>query len=169
EVASKNIGRQAGVIVASALLVDYVMTVAVSVSSGGDNIISAIPSLPAPRVQLALAFVVLLAAMNLRGVREAGTAFALPTYAFAFGVGIMIVTGIFRAVVGNPPVAESANYHIIPQPGYANMGTLALIFFALRAFSSGCTALTGVEAIANGVPAFRKPKAINARITLLMM
>jgi amino acid transporter len=169
EVASKNIGRQAGVIVASALLVDYVMTVAVSVSSGVDNIISAVPSLHNSRVQLALAFVVLLAAANLRGVREAGTAFALPTYAFAFGMGIMIITGLIRVAFGNPPVAESASYHIIPQPGYANMGTLALIFFALRAFSSGCTALTGVEAIANGVPAFRKPKAINARITLLMM
>ena len=87
EVASKNIGRQAGVIVASALLVDYVMTVAVSVSSGVDNIISAFPSLHDHRVQLALGFVVLLTAANLRGVREAGTAFALPTYAFVFGVG----------------------------------------------------------------------------------
>ncbi len=169
EVATKNIGRQAGVVVASALLVDYVMTVAVSVSSGVDNIISAIPSLHSHRVEMALLFVALLTAANLRGVREAGTAFAIPTYAFAVGVGIMILTGVFRTIVGDAPVAESAKYHIDAHAGYGNMGALALIFFALRAFSSGCTALTGVEAIANGVPAFKKPKADNARKTLVMM
>ncbi|MGI8880019.1 MAG: APC family permease [Jatrophihabitans sp.] len=169
EVATKNISRQAGVVVASALLVDYVMTVAVSVSSGVDNIISAAPALHAHRVEMALFFVALLTAANLRGVREAGTAFAIPTYAFAVGVGIMILTGLFRAIVGDAPVAESAKYHIHATHGYGNLGALALIFLALRAFSSGCTALTGVEAIANGVPSFRKPKASNARKTLLMM
>ena len=169
EVATKNLGRPAGVIVASALLVDYVMTVAVSISSGVDNIISAVPSLHPHRVLMALVFLTVLAAINLRGVKEAGSAFAVPTYAFAFGVGVMIVTGIVRAVVGHPPVAESAKYHVAAQHGYTAMGALALIFFALRAFSSGCTALTGVEAIANGVPAFKKPKAKNAQKTLLMM
>ncbi|MDT4918972.1 MAG: hypothetical protein QOH89_3672 [Pseudonocardiales bacterium] len=169
EVASKNIGAPAGVIVASALLVDYVMTVAVSVSSGVDNIISAVPSLSSHRVEMALVFVVVLAAVNLRGVREAGLAFAAPTYLFATGVFIMIGTGLFRALAGDAPRAESASYHIETQHGYGSLGFLALLFFTLRAFSSGCTALTGVEAIANGVPAFRPPKARNAQLTLVAM
>jgi amino acid transporter len=169
EVASKNIGRPAGVVVASALLVDYVMTVAVSVSSGVDNIISAVPSLADRRVLLALAFVVLLAAVNLRGLREAGLAFAAPTYLFATGVFILIITGLLRTFFGHRPVAESASLHLETQHGYGSLGFFALTFFTLRAFSSGCTALTGVEAIANGVPAFRPPKARNAQITLFAM
>jgi amino acid transporter len=169
EVASKNIGRSAGVVVASALLVDYVMTVAVSVSSGVDNIISAVPSLHPHRVLLALVFVALLAAINLRGVREAGLAFAVPTYLFTTGVFVMIATGLFRAAVGTAPVAESAHYGVKVTPGYGSLGALALIFLTLRAFSSGCTALTGVEAIANGVPAFKPPKAQNAQKTLVIM
>ncbi len=169
EVASKNIGRAAGVVVASALLVDYVMTVAVSVSSGVDNIISAVPSLHHLRVWMAVVFVVLLAAVNLRGLREAGLAFAAPTYLFATGVFIMIATGLFRTIVGDAPVSESAQYHVVAHHGYGQLGFLALMFFTLRAFSSGCTALTGVEAIANGVPAFKPPKARNAQLTLLLM
>ena len=169
EVASKNIGRSAGVIVASALLVDYVMTVAVSVSSGVDNIISAFPSLNSKRVLMALVFVAVLAAVNLRGIREAGLAFAAPTYLFMTGVFLMIGTGLVRLVVGSRPVAESAHYGIHAQPGYGSPGVLVLGFLVLRAFSSGCTALTGVEAIANGVPAFQPPKAKNAQKTLLMM
>ena len=108
---------------------------------------------------MAVAFVAVLAAVNLRGIREAGLAFAAPTYLFATGVGIMILTGLFRTVFGNAPVAESAKYHVEVQHGYGSLSFLALMFFALRAFSSGCTALTGVEAIANGVPAFKPPKA----------
>jgi amino acid transporter len=169
EVATKNIGAPAGVIVASALLVDYVMTVAVSVSSGVDNIISAVPSLHHDRVLMAVSFVVLLAAVNLRGIREAGLTFAAPTYLFAAGVGIMIITGLIRTAVGNAPVSESAHYHVEVQHGYGSLGFLALTFFTLRAFSSGCTALTGVEAIANGVPAFKEPKARNAQLTLVAM
>ncbi|HEY7010383.1 MAG TPA: APC family permease [Jatrophihabitantaceae bacterium] len=169
EVATKNIGKAAGVTVASALLVDYVMTVAVSVSSGVDNIISAVPSLHHARVLMAVGFVILLTAVNLRGLREAGLAFAAPTYLFATGVFIMIATGIFRIIMGNPPVAESAKYGIQPHSGYTTLGFFALVFFALRAFSSGCTALTGVEAIANGVPAFKEPKAKNAQVTLVAM
>lgn len=169
EVASKNIGQAAGVIVASALLVDYVMTVAVSVSSGVDNVISAVPSLADHRVLMALVFVALLAAVNLRGLKEAGLAFAAPTYLFAGGVFLMIGTGLFRTIVGDAPVAESAHHQIEAQPGYGSLGFLALMFFTLRAFSSGCTALTGVEAIANGVPAFRPPKARNAQLTLVAM
>ncbi len=169
EVASKNIGRAAGVVVASALLVDYVMTVAVSVSSGVDNIISALPSLHHARVWMAVGFVIVLTAVNLRGLREAGLAFAAPTYLFAAGVFIMIATGLFRVIAGDAPVAESAHFHVQPHSGYGNLSFLALMFFALRAFSSGCTALTGVEAIANGVPAFKPPKARNAQVTLLLM
>jgi amino acid transporter len=169
EVASKNIGSAAGVVVASALLVDYVMTVSVSVSSGVDNVISAVPSLHPHRVILALVFLVILAAVNLRGLKEAGSAFAAPTYLFAAGVYIMIITGLFRAAVGDAPVAETAKYGIKVQHGYGSLGVLALGFLVLRASSSGCTALTGVEAIANGVPAFKPPKARNAQKTLLMM
>ena len=169
EVATKNIGRSAGVVVASALLVDYVMTVAVSVSSGVDNIISAAPSLHAHRVEMALAFVVVLAAVNLRGLREAGLTFAAPTYLFAAGVFIMVGTGLIRVAVGKAPVAESAKYGVHTTSGYGSLGFFALMFFTLRAFSSGCTALTGVEAIANGVPSFREPKAANAQKTLLAM
>ena len=118
---------------------------------------------------LALGFVVVLAAVNLRGLREAGLAFAAPTYLFATGVFIMIITGFIRVAVGNPPVAESAQYQIEAQPGFQSLSFLALTFFALRAFSSGCTALTGVEAIANGVPAFKPPKSRNAQKTLVLM
>jgi amino acid transporter len=169
EVATKNIGKPAGVIVASALLVDYVMTVAVSVSSGVDNIISAAPSLHHHRVQLALIFVALLAAVNLRGLREAGMAFAAPTYLFATGVFIMLGTGLLRVIAGDAPVSESAKYGIVEHQGYGSLSFLAMLFFTLRAFSSGCTALTGVEAIANGVPAFKPPKAKNAQLTLVAM
>jgi amino acid transporter len=169
EVASKNISRSAGVVVASALLVDYVMTVSVSVSSGVDNIISAAPSLHSHRLLLAIGFIALLAAINLRGVREAGLAFAAPTYLFTTGVFIMIITGVIRSVFGDRPVAESAKYHVQSAHGYGSLGLLALIFLTLRAFSSGCTALTGVEAIANGVPAFKAPKARNAQKTLVIM
>ena len=162
EVATTNLGRFAGLAVASALLVDYVLTVAVSVSAGVDNVISAFPDLNPARVWLALVLVALLAAANLRGVRESGTAFAVPTYAFTVGVLILIVTGLLRIVFGDTPQAESASWSIEPEPGHSNLAGLALLFFALRAFSSGCTALTGIEAIANGVPAFRPPKSRNA-------
>jgi amino acid transporter len=169
EVATKNIGKPAGIIVASALLVDYVMTVAVSISSGVDNIISAFPSLNPHRVLIALLFLALLAAINLRGIREAGLTFAMPTYLFTAGVFIMIITGVIRTIVGTAPVAESAHYGVKVASGYGALGFLALVFLALRAFSSGCTALTGVEAIANGVPAFKEPKSKNAQKTLVLM
>jgi amino acid transporter len=169
EVATKNLGRFAGLTVASALLVDYVLTVAVSVSAGVDNVISAFPGLNPARVWIALVLVALLAAGNLRGLRESGTAFAVPTYAFAAGVMILIVTGLVRLLFGSTPQAESASWTIHPEPGHTNLAGLALLFFALRAFSSGCTALTGIEAIANGVPAFRPPRSRNAAITLAML
>ena len=165
EVAHKNLGEKAGLVVASALLVDYVLTVAVSVASGVDNIISALPFLSAWRVELAVLFVVLIAAVNLRGVRESSKAFAIPTYVFIGSIFIMIVTGLVRTVFGDAPVAESAGYTVHA----SGLTQAAVVLLLLRAFSSGCSALTGVEAVANGVPAFRTPKIKNARRTLGMM
>lgn len=167
EVVSENLGSSASLVVASALLVDYVMTVAVSVAAGVDNIISAVPELNRYRVGINLLFIVVLMAINLRGVRESGRAFAVPTYLFVAGVMLMIVVGLVRTAVGAPPVAESAGYDI--QPEQVGLTGLALALLVLRAFSSGCTALTGVEAISNGVPAFRRPKAVNAGRTMLAM
>ncbi|MCX4967782.1 APC family permease [Streptomyces sp. NBC_00654] len=169
EVASTNLGPSAGLVVAASLMVDYVMTVAVSVASGVDNIISAVPRLADYRVPMALVFVALLSAMNLRGVRESGRAFAAPTYLFIGGVLIMVATGLFRYALGDAPVSESAAYGVTPRPGDADLMGLALVMLVLRAFSSGCTALTGVEAISNGVPAFRRPKPRNAATTLAAM
>ncbi|MFI9201218.1 APC family permease [Streptomyces sp. NPDC053048] len=169
EVASTNLGASAGLVVAASLLVDYVMTVAVSVASGVDNIISAVPELSGHRVLMAIGFVVLLTGMNLRGTRESGRAFAAPTYLFITGVLIMVITGLFRYLVGDAPVSESARYGVEAEPADANLAGFALIMLCLRAFSSGCTALTGVEAISNGVPAFRKPKSKNAATTMAVM
>src|SRR3954469_7648047 len=169
EVAMRNHGQFAALVVASALLTDYVLTVAVSVSSGTDNIISAFPALDRHRVVIAVALVVVLAAANLRGLRESGKTFAVPTYLFAAGIVVMIVTGLIRQFFGTPIVAETAHYGITPDPAHTNLTGLALVFFALRAFASGTTALTGIEAVANGVPAFKPPKSRNAAITLLLL
>jgi amino acid transporter len=165
EVAHKNLGEKAGLIVASALLVDYVLTVAVSVASGVDNIISALPLLSPWRTELAVAFVVLIAAVNLRGVRESSKAFALPTYIFIGSILVMVVTALVRTALGDAPVAESAGYAVKAE----GLTQAAMVLLLLRAFSSGCSALTGVEAVANGVPAFRTPKIKNARTTLFLM
>ncbi len=169
EVAMKNHGQFAGLVVASALLIDYVLTVAVSVSAGTDNVISAFPALNEYRVAIALGLVALLAALNLRGLRESGRAFAAPTYLFISAVLVMIATGLLRHFAGDGLTAESAGYSISPEADYAEVGGLALVLLVLRAFASGCTALTGVEAIANGVPAFRPPKTRNAATTLALM
>jgi amino acid transporter len=169
EVAMKNHGQFAALVVASALLTDYVLTVAVSVSSGTDNIISAFPALNEHRVLIAVGLVAILAAANLRGLRESGKTFAVPTYLFATGIMIMIVTGLIRQFFGTPIVAETAQFTIAADPDHTNLTGLTLLFFALRAFASGTTALTGIEAVANGVPAFRPPKSRNAAITLLLL
>ena len=165
EVAHRNLGEKAGLVVASALLVDYILTVAVSVASGVDNIISAFPGLNPFRVELAVGFIVILAAINLRGVAESSKAFALPTYLFIASVGVMVVTGIARILAGDSPVAESSQYEVI----HTDPLQAGVILLLLRAFASGCSALTGVEAIANGVPAFRTPKVKNAQKTLVLM
>jgi amino acid transporter len=165
EVASKNLGEKAGLVVASALLVDYVMTVAVSVASGVDNIISAIPVLNPYRIWIAVGFVVILAAVNLRGVRESSRAFAVPTYLFIGSIAVMIVAYAVRALAGDVPIAESSDLVV---QGEA-LSQAAFVLLLLRAFASGCAALTGVEAISNGVPAFRRPKIQNAQKTLMAM
>ena len=165
EVAHKNLGEKAGLVVASALLVDYILTVAVSVASGVDNIISAFPLLNPWRVWLAVGFIVLLAAINLRGVRESSKAFALPTYLFIASVVLMVVVGVVRMALGDTPIAESAQYAVKAEE-FTQVGIVLLL---LRAFASGCSALTGVEAVANGVPAFRNPKIKNAQRTLVLM
>ncbi|CAN5464093.1 APC family permease [soil metagenome] len=165
EVASKNLGEKAGLVVASALLVDYIMTVAVSVASGVDNIISALPFLNGFRVEMAVVFVVLLAAVNLRGVRESSKAFAVPTYLFIGSIAVMIGVALFRTAIGDAPLAETAGFAVKGQ----SVAQAAVVLLLLRAFSSGCSALTGVEAISNGVQAFRRPKIRNAQKTLVAM
>jgi amino acid transporter len=166
EVATTNLGRRAGLTVASALMVDYVLTVAVSVSSGVANITSAVSSLQGHAVLLAVTIVAIITVLNLRGVRESGTAFAIPTYAFIAGVTALIVVAAFKLGAGHHITAESAQYRVQRAKNYTG---LALIFLLLRSFASGCTALTGVEAISNGVPAFQKPKSKNAATTLALL
>ncbi|AVZ75781.1 DNA-binding protein [Streptomyces lunaelactis] len=168
EVANTNLGPRAGLTVASALLVDYVLTVAVSISSGVENLGSAVPFVVENKVLCAVAIIILLTLMNLRGVKESGKLFAIPTYVFVAGVFVMIAWGAFKGIVLDDTMkAPTADFEIkAEQQGLAGF---ALVFLLLRAFSSGCAALTGVEAISNGVPAFRKPKSKNAATTLLFM
>src|SRR5207302_6656890 len=144
---------------AAALLTDYVLTVAVSVAAGVFAISSAAPSLAAHRVELCVAFIVLLTLANLRGVKEAGILFALPTYGFVAVLYAMIGTGIARCAAGSCPQA------VVPHQLPAGAGAVG-IFLVLQAFASGSAALTGVEAISNGVSAFRPPQARNAARTL---
>lgn len=168
EVATTNLGPKAGLTVASALLVDYVLTVAVSITSGIENLGSAIPFVVEHKVLCAVAVILLLTLMNLRGVKESGSLFAIPTYVFVVGVFIMIAWGAFRALaLGDTMRAPTADFHIKAE--HQGLAGFALVFLLLRAFSSGCAALTGVEAVSNGVPAFRKPKSKNAATTLALM
>ena len=169
EVAKKNIGSRASLIVASALLLDYVMTVAVSIASGTDNFISAFPALDPYRVEIAVFFVLLLTAVNLRGVKESGFAFAIPTYIFLASVFTMIAVGMFKVFTGQDVTAPSAGLPLNVDESMSNITQAGIILLCLRAFASGCSALTGIEAIANGVPAFRAPKVKNAQITMMLM
>jgi amino acid transporter len=165
-VSRANLGRNAALVAASALLVDYVLTVAVSVAAGVDAITSAFLVLRPAAVGISLGFVALLAVLNLRGVKESGTVFAVPTYGFITVILVMIGWGGWRLLTGARPVAESASYGINPVHSVAGAAALLL---ALRAFSQGCTALTGVEAVSNGVPNFKPPKSRNAANTLAIM
>lgn len=168
EVANVNLGRRAGLTVGSALLVDYVLTVAVSISAAAANIGALVPFVEQHKALFAVGAIILLTAMNLRGLRESGTAFAVPTYAFVIGVLSMLLWGFYRIfVVGDEIRAESAGLELAPDPD--PLTGFAMVFLVLRAFTQGCAALTGVEAISNGVPAFRKPKSRNAATTLLLL
>jgi amino acid transporter len=166
-VAHENVTKNAGLVAASALMIDYVLTVAVSISAGVYALYSAFPDsgIQRHRVALALGFIVFITLMNLRGVKESGTFFAIPTYGFVVGIFALLAVGFFKVLTGGHLEASSAH---LPLDAH-NTGKWFGIFLLLRAFSSGCTALTGVEAIANGVPAFKKPQSENAAKTLLMM
>ena len=170
EVVTTNLGATAGLSVGSALLVDYVLTVAVSISSASQYAATAVPVLAGHEVSVAVGATVFLMAVNLRGVRESGRAFAVPTYVFLIAMLAMVAWGFGRYLFGTLPAAESARFELVPQESFGDgLTSAAFVFLLLRAFSSGCAALTGVEAITNGVPAFRKPKGRNAATTLLLL
>ncbi|TNU76117.1 APC family permease [Miniimonas arenae] len=170
EVATTNLGRNAGISVASALLVDYVMTVAVSISQAAQYLSAIVPSVNGYEAAIAVGAIVLLTLMNLRGVRESGAFFAVPVYLFMFAMGLMAVWGTVQYFTGSLTLAESAGFELVAEPGFEQglVGIGGAMLLA-RAFSSGCAALTGVEAISNGVPAFKKPKSRNAATTLLLL
>ena len=159
-VTKENIGELPGLIAASALLIDYVLTVSVSVAAGIAAVGAAFPGTRQHRVGLALAIVALIMAANLRGLKESGRIFAIPTYGFMLSMGFMIVAGFVQALTGHA--------RPLPDPVFTAEASLTL-FLVLRAFSSGSTALTGIEAISDGVPAFKRPEARNASLTLLVL
>ncbi|MGZ5297291.1 MAG: APC family permease [Actinomycetota bacterium] len=165
-VSKDNLGVLPGLVAAAALLTDYVLTVSVSVVAGVFAMISALPALAPFKVELSVGFVMLITLANLRGVRESGTLFAIPTYAFIVSIFILVTVGMARCLFGGCPVVTD---HVLPAPELAATVSSVGLFVILHAFSSGSTALTGVEAISNGVPAFRRPQSKNASETLLIM
>jgi len=168
-VSRDNLGLSPSLVAAAALLVDYVMTVAVSVAAGVTALTSQFSGLLRHQTLLAVGFTLLLTLVNLRGVKESGKAFAIPTYGFVVGIYAMFGWAFYKIyLAGEPFRAVSADYHVVSGQLEKTGGLLTLLL-VLRAFANGCTALTGVEAISNGVPAFRKPKAVNAANTLAIM
>jgi amino acid transporter len=163
KVAGENIGVIAGLVAAAALLLDYVLTVAVSIAAGVAALTSAFPEWSANRVELSLVFLAVLAVGNLRGIRESGRLFSVPTYFFLGGMGALIVVGAIKLATGGIVTVPAAAAAIPEQAAPLT------VFLILRAFANGCTALTGIEAISNGVPAFKPPEARNAVTTLLVM
>lgn len=162
-VAKANLGTLPGLIAGASLLIDYVLTVAVSISSGVAAITSAIPELNVFRVEMAIVFVLFIAVANLRGLRESSTIFMLPTYAFIIAIYLVIAAGLYRYFILHETSLAPTTNHLAPP--IEALG----IFLILRAFASGCTALTGIEAISNGVPAFKPPESDNAARTLSVM
>ncbi|MFL6192381.1 MAG: APC family permease, partial [Actinomycetes bacterium] len=164
-----NLGGSLAAVCAAALLVDYVLTVAVSVSAGTAALASAIPSLADLRVEISVAFVVLLAWGNLRGIRESGKIFAVPTYVYIASLGGVVVLGVYRIMSGQvgPIVYDPAEARELAS--FGEPVAAVSLFLLLHAYAAGTTALTGVEAIADGVPAFKKPEAQNAQRTLVAM
>jgi amino acid transporter len=160
-VARENLGESAGLLAAAALMIDYVLVVAVGISAGVGALISAVPQLQQHTLSLCLGILFLIVLVNLRGVREAGKFFMIPTYLFVGTLAITIVWGLIRLLVnGGHPTPLVAAHPLAPYAGAAGSWLL------LQAFASGCTAMTGVEAVSNGVRAFREPAVKNARITL---
>lgn len=167
-VAHENLGALPGLVAAAALLIDYVLTVSVSVSSGVDAIVSALPSLAGIAVPLGVFFILLIMLVNLRGIRESGTIFAAPTYVFIASFLIMIGLGVARAILS--PGGLLSNVSPAYAPAALGWSPAPLgVFLVLTAFASGCSAMTGVEAISNGVPAFKPPESSNAGRTLQVM
>jgi amino acid transporter len=163
-VSKANLGRMASLVAASALLIDYTLTVAVSISSAVEQIGSALPLLADHRVTLAVVAILLVTLGNLRGLRESGNIFALPTYLFLGSALLMIALGVYRVLVEGP--AAPAPQVVV---GPEELTGVALLVLLVRAFSSGAVALTGTEAIATGVPAFKPPESRNAATTLMIM
>ena len=162
-VAKANLGTAASLVAGASLVVDYTLTVAVSTAAGVAAIISAAPDLENLRIELAVGAVVLLTLANLRGLRESGTIFAIPAYFFILSLTALIITGFVRLALGQD--LEAGRPSEVIEPGTQALG----LFLLLRAFSSGAAALTGIEAISNGVPAFKRPETRNANITLAWM
>lgn len=166
EVAGKNLGPSFGLVVSSALLVDYILTVAVSTASGVANIGSVIGVVGAHPVAFSMGIIVLVTALNLRGAKDTGKLLAVPVYLFIAAIGVMIIIGLIKYAAGMTQLSPSAAFSI---ESTGSLGGFAMAFLLLRSFSSGSAALTGVEAIANSVPSFRKPKSKNAATTLALM
>jgi amino acid transporter len=164
-----NLGESLAAVCAAALLVDYVLTVAVSVSAGTAALASAIPSLEGLRVEMSAAFVILLAWGNLRGIRESGKIFAVPTYVYILSLGGVVVLGVYRVLSGQLGDIAYSPAEARELAGFGEPLAVASLFLLMHAYAAGTTALTGVEAIADGVPAFRKPEAQNAQRTLVAM
>ncbi|MBC7741650.1 MAG: APC family permease [Bdellovibrionaceae bacterium] len=158
-VAKENLGSGAGLVAAAALMIDYILTVSVSVSAGIENLISAFPQLQNVQVFFCIWIILIIMVLSLRGVKESATVFAIPTYLFIFSILTLIIVGIVRGPIEGH-VATEAISNTLP-----NIGIILL----LRAFSSGCTALTGIEAISNGIPLFKHPQSKNANRTLVAM
>jgi amino acid transporter len=180
-VAHDNLGELPGLIAAAALLIDYILTFSVSVSSGVDALVSAVPRLDTSlhigvvsvtgSVALGVMFIVIIMVVNLRGIRESGTIFAAPTYLFIGSFVIMILVGFIHAATSGGllhPVSPSFSPNFAPNNGWV-VDQRVGIFLLLTAFASGCSAMTGVEAISNGIPAFKRPESINAARTLVWM
>jgi amino acid transporter len=161
-VAKENIGPNAGLIAAASLLVDYTLTVAVSISAGVLAITSAFPQLEPYRVEMCLAFLAILSIGNLRGIRESGNIFAVPTYFFVVSIALLLAAGLYRYLTGGIVPVD------VPLPANAGQHRLTTLLL-LTAFANGCTAMTGVEAVSNGVPAFHPPESKNASATLVAM
>lgn len=169
-VAKENLGTTPGLTAGAALMIDYVLTVAVSVSSGVAQILSfAPPEIQAKRVLICVAVIAIVALANLRGVRESGTLFATPTYAFIGSAAILIIIGLYKIIFAPAMIHYHPPTTGLPVATEAGATGLLLAFVVLKAFSSGCSAMTGTEAISNGIPAFRPPESKNAATTLVWM